>query len=98
MADNALLELLNNKEIAQIIAARFKHSRKVMGLTQSELSKKAGVGVNTVSRLENKGQATLENIIKISKALKDLSFLNHIFNHPVYDDVADLVENLRFRN
>jgi transcriptional regulator with XRE-family HTH domain len=39
-------------------------------LTQVELSEKSGVGINTLSRLENGHEATARTVRRLAKALK----------------------------
>lgn len=43
--------------------------RKLRRLTASEVADRAGVGVNTVLRLENGSGANLENVLRIARAL-----------------------------
>ena len=39
-------------------------------LTQAELSRLSGVGTNTLSRLENGGEATARTVRRLARALK----------------------------
>jgi transcriptional regulator with XRE-family HTH domain len=43
--------------------------RKLRQLTAAEVADRAGVGVNTVLRLERGGGATLENVLRIARVL-----------------------------
>ncbi|MGH3613243.1 MAG: helix-turn-helix transcriptional regulator [Pseudonocardia sp.] len=43
--------------------------RKLRALTAAEVADRAGVGVNTVLRLEKGRGATLENVLRIARAL-----------------------------
>ena len=49
--------------------------RKLRRLTAAEVADRAGVGVNTVLRLENGDGATLENVLRVARALGVLEVL-----------------------
>lgn len=49
--------------------------RKLRHLTAAEVADRAGVGVNTVLRLENGKGATLENVLRVARALGVLDVL-----------------------
>jgi transcriptional regulator with XRE-family HTH domain len=52
------------------VAADLKSWRKLRGLTQAQLADRSGVGLATVSRLENgDGNVTLESLLRILRAL-----------------------------
>jgi transcriptional regulator with XRE-family HTH domain len=58
-----------------------KH-RKNRKLTQPELAKKAGIGVATLVRLENTGQANLSNCLRVFRALRLLDRLEDAMQLP----------------
>lgn len=49
--------------------------RKLRNLTAAEVADRAGVGVNTVLRLEKGNGATLENVLRVARALGVLDAL-----------------------
>ena len=49
--------------------------RKLRRLTAAEVADRAGIGVNTVLRLENGNGATLENVLRVARALGVLEAL-----------------------
>jgi transcriptional regulator with XRE-family HTH domain len=49
--------------------------RKLRHLTAAEVADRAGIGVNTVLRLENGDGATLENVLRVARALGVLEAL-----------------------
>ena len=49
--------------------------RKLRDLTAAEVADRAGVGVNTVLRLERGDGATLENVLRVARALGVLDAL-----------------------
>jgi transcriptional regulator with XRE-family HTH domain len=50
--------------------------RKLRHLTATEVADRAGVGVNTVLRLERGDGATLENVLRVARALGVLDVLS----------------------
>jgi transcriptional regulator with XRE-family HTH domain len=60
-------------------------------LTQAELSEQSGVGINTLSRLENGGEATARTIRRLARALQvspyDLTEMDP--NHPPTADRSE---------
>lgn len=63
--------------------------RKLRRLTAAEVADRAGVGVNTVLRLEKGEGATLENVLRIARALGVLDSLT-IALDPYATDVGRL--------
>jgi transcriptional regulator with XRE-family HTH domain len=63
--------------------------RKLRDLTASEVADRAGVGVNTVLRLERGDGATLENVLRIARALGLLDTLTTALD-PYATDVGRL--------
>jgi transcriptional regulator with XRE-family HTH domain len=57
------------------IGADFSTWRKLRHLTAAEVADRAGVGVSTVLRLENGAGATLENVLRVARALGVLEAL-----------------------
>ena len=49
--------------------------RKLRRLTMAEVAERAGVGVNTVQRLEKGEGSTLENVLRVARALGVLEVL-----------------------
>jgi transcriptional regulator with XRE-family HTH domain len=63
--------------------------RKLRRLTAAEVADRAGVGVNTVLRLENGGGVTLENLLRVARALGVLDALTDALD-PYATDVGRL--------
>lgn len=63
--------------------------RKLRHLTVAEVADRAGVGVNTVARLERGDGATLENVLRIARALGVLDALASAID-PYATDVGRL--------
>ena len=85
------------KEIAKKAQAkRLKHN-----LSQQTLSTKSGVSYGTLKKFEQKGQISLESLLKIALALGEMGPFEHLFAKmddklPVSLDVL-LDDNLRKR-
>lgn len=47
------------------LCQRLRARRLIQGLSQAELAERAGISVSTVKLIENKGQCTLENFMRI---------------------------------
>lgn len=56
--------------------------RKNRKLTQPQLAKKAGIGIATLVRLENTGQANLSNCLRVFRALRLLDRLEEAMKLP----------------
>jgi transcriptional regulator with XRE-family HTH domain len=63
--------------------------RKLRDLTAAEVADRAGVGVNTVLRLERGEGATLENVLRVARALGVLDVLTDALD-PYASDVGRL--------
>jgi transcriptional regulator with XRE-family HTH domain len=64
--------------------------RKLRGLTQAQLADRAGVGLNTLRRLESgDGSVTLENALRILRALGILGDVSRALD-PYESDVGRL--------
>jgi transcriptional regulator with XRE-family HTH domain len=63
--------------------------RKLRDLTAAEVADRAGVGVNTVLRLERGEGATLENVLRVARALGVLDVLTGALD-PYASDVGRL--------
>lgn len=63
--------------------------RRMRHLTAAEVADRAGVGVNTVLRLERGDGATLENVLRVSRALGLLDLLTDALD-PYATDVGRL--------
>ena len=71
--------LAGTAEICRELGARLKAQRLARNLGQKELAARAGVSAGTVKNLENKGQSSLESIIRIVSALDLVEELASLF-------------------
>lgn len=67
----------------------FASWRKLRRLTMAEVAERAGVGVNTVQRLEKGDGTTLENVLRVARALGVLEALTASLD-PYQSDLGKL--------
>ncbi|MDI1365044.1 MAG: helix-turn-helix transcriptional regulator [bacterium] len=78
-------ELLH--ELGERIGAR----RKVLGLTQQAAAERSGVNYRTWRRLENQGQASVEDLVKAAVALRCEEGLEILFLAPAASSIDELL-------
>jgi transcriptional regulator with XRE-family HTH domain len=59
------------------------------GLRQAELASRAGVGVATVQRFEQTGNASLANVLRVATALSAEAAFDRMFEPPPYASLDD---------
>ncbi len=57
------------EEVCKELGARLKAQRLVQMLTQEELAARAGLSTGTVKNIENKGQSSIESVVRLGLAL-----------------------------
>lgn len=55
------------------MAEKHKKLRKQKGFSQAELAQRSGVSLGSLKRFENKGQVSLESLLKLAQVLGRLS-------------------------
>ena len=66
-------------EVAREIAKKAQDKRLKLNLSQQTLSEKSGVSYGTLKKFEQKGQISLESLLKIALALGELDTFEHLF-------------------
>ena len=66
-------------EMAREIAKKAQDKRLKLNLSQQTLSEKSGVRYGTLKKFEQKGQISLESLLKIALALDELDTFEHLF-------------------
>lgn len=66
-------------EIAKEIAKKAQKKRLELNLSQKTLSEKSGVSYGTLKKFEQKGQISLESLLKIALALGEMDQFEHLF-------------------
>ena len=57
------------EEVCKELGARLKAQRLAQMLTQEDLAVRAGLSVGTVKNIENKGQSSIESVVRLGLAL-----------------------------
>ncbi|MDO8410643.1 MAG: helix-turn-helix transcriptional regulator [Phenylobacterium sp.] len=78
-------------ELLKSLAARLKARRLALGWTQVEAARRAGVAYRTWRRLENEGQASLEDMVKAAVALRCDEGLEALFPLPAAASLDELL-------
>jgi len=90
MDDILPVKLLSNQEICSVIAHRFRRRRlDYHNWPRHVLAERSGVTESTIKRFENRGQITLENLVKLACAMNAADEFQGLFPLP---DVSSLKE------
>lgn len=81
-----------SSEILQELAGRIKARRVALGWPQQDAAQRAGVAYRTWRRLENEGQASLEDMVKAAVALRCEEALEVLFPLPAAASLDDLLK------
>ncbi|EOA1826065.1 helix-turn-helix transcriptional regulator [Klebsiella michiganensis] len=76
-------------EMVSLLCDRLRKERINQQMTQSELAKRAGIGVNTLSNLESGKNTGFENIIRVAMVLGRTDELQGLFK-PRLESLEDL--------
>lgn len=68
------------EEICKELGARLKAQRLAQMLTQEELAARAGVSMGTVKNIENKGQSSIESVVRLGMALGLADHFQELFS------------------
>ncbi len=84
--------LTDADDIAKDIAADFRRRRIEKNLTRAQVAEKSGVALANLTRFEQKGLISLQNLIKIAMALGYTSEVHHIFSEQKYSTMEELLQ------
>jgi hypothetical protein len=73
------IEMKSPFEVTREIAKKAKDKRLNLNLSQQTLSEKSGVSYGTLKKFEQKGQISLESLLKIALALGELNKFEQLF-------------------
>lgn len=79
-------------EVAADIADRVRSRRLERNWTQEILAERSGVALSTLRRFEQKGQISLERLLKIAVALDALGAFGELFRAPRIRSIDELEE------
>lgn len=83
------LSFVKPDEMVSLLCDRLRKERINQQMTQSELAKRAGIGVNTLSNLESGKNTGFENIIRVAMVLGRTAELEGLFK-PRLESLEDL--------
>lgn len=66
-------------EMTKEIAKKAQEKRLKLNMSQQTLSEKSGVSYGTLKKFEQKGQISLESLLKIALALGEMDKLENLF-------------------
>ncbi len=81
-------DLLTHQEICSELGQRCRRLRLQANLSQLELAERAGASLSSIRRLESRGQASLELLVRVAQALHLVSHLEKLLVLPVLS-IAD---------
>ncbi|PNV67139.1 helix-turn-helix domain-containing protein [Enteroscipio rubneri] len=82
-------------EIALSIAERVRARRKELGLTQKQLSAKAGMSLASYKRFEQKGLIAFDALIRIAIALGSEDDFDGLFAQRGYASIEEVIRGKR---
>jgi transcriptional regulator with XRE-family HTH domain len=68
-----------HEEVCKELGARLKAQRLAQMLTQEELAVRAGLSTGTVKNIENKGQSSIESVVRLGLALGLVDHFQELF-------------------
>jgi len=68
------------EEVCKELGARLKAQRLAQLLSQEEVAARAGVSMGTVKNIENKGQSSIESVVRLGLALGLADHFQELFN------------------
>jgi transcriptional regulator with XRE-family HTH domain len=77
------------------LAERCRSLRLIRNLSQSDVAKRAGLGVMTIHRFESTGHATIENVLRIATALGAEKDFDALFQLPKYRSLDEAIARPR---
>ena len=74
-----MVSVMSPFEMALVIAKRVQEKRLRLNLSQQTLSERSGVSYGTLKKFEQKGQISLESLLKVALALGSLDDFEQLF-------------------
>ncbi|MCZ7844232.1 MULTISPECIES: helix-turn-helix domain-containing protein [Stenotrophomonas maltophilia group] len=76
-------------EVVKRLCGRLRTERMALGMTQSDLAGRAGIGTNTVSNLEAGRNVGFEVVVRVAMVLGRINELEGLFQ-PKLDSIEDI--------
>ena len=84
--------LVNPDDISKSLADDFRKRRIEKGLTREMVGSISGVPVSNITRFEQKGLISLQNLIRLAIPLGYISEVKHIFSTPKFSTMEELTQ------
>ena len=78
----------SNRAILKDLGIRFKQRRIALSMTQKELSGMTGISLRTITNIEKGENASIDNIISLLKALKNIDNIDALIPESNIDPLA----------
>ncbi|MCI2242650.1 helix-turn-helix domain-containing protein [Adlercreutzia faecimuris] len=78
-------------EIAREVAGRVRARRRERGLTQEELSRRAGMSLASYKRFEQKGLIAFDSLVRVALALGCERDLGGLFAQRSYQSIDEVI-------
>lgn len=86
---------LTNREVALALSKRIRAYRVGMGISQRDLAERSGISTTSVSRFEQTGAITLNNLISILRTLGAIDRIRELIPEPQSPSPLELLEASR---
>lgn len=86
------------EEIAQKLAVKIRTLRLAQNWKQTTLAKRSGVTLASLRRFEHTGKVSLQNLLKLSFALRRLDDFESLLQLPPAESIAELEASIHLRN
>ena len=81
--------VLTEQSVVNGIVERMKKKRKLMKISQRQLSQNSGVTYSSIRRFETTGEISLSSLLKIAHALDALKDFENVFKGQVITNLKD---------
>jgi len=79
-------------DICKAVAERVKSRRLELNLTQTGISARSGINIETYRKFERTGQISLQNLVKLAIALDMTTDFNSLFAQKQFQNLDDLLK------
>ena len=87
------LDVQTPESIAGQIAQREKQRRRERHLTQAEVARRSGVSLGSLKRFEQKGQISLDSLLRLAITLGCTADFDALFARPEYASIQEVIED-----
>lgn len=85
--------LASPDEVVQALGKRLRDQRMSRVMTQEELSRRAGIALGSVKKLESTGKVTMETLVQVARALGLINDFSDLFAIRSQASIAEMERN-----